>query len=92
MRSLFKDLQKSHMKQLKAERKRPEGEGVAGHQRLKGFVKDSLVKVELEEKWEESCREKLKACVVCTYVGFRMMISSVHPYYLNGHYRFFNMQ
>ena len=60
MRSLFKELQKSHMKQLKAEGKHPEGEGVATHPRKRGFVKDSLVKVELEGKWEEPRREELK--------------------------------
>ncbi len=60
MRSLFKDLQKSHMKQLKAEGRHLEGEGVAGRPHpCRGFVEDSLVKVELEEKWEESHRNKL---------------------------------
>ena len=60
MRSLFKDLQKSHMKQLKAEGKCPEGEGGAGRPHSRGFVRDSLVKVEVDEKWENSHWEKLK--------------------------------
>ncbi len=59
MKSLFKDLQKSHMKQLKAE-----GEGAAARPHSKGFVKDSLVMVEVEEMWDEPHRVKLKVCVV----------------------------
>ena len=69
MKSLFKDLQKSHMKQLKAEGRGPEGEGAASRPHSKGFIKDSLVKVEVEEKWEEPHRAKLKVCdIECSIV------------------------
>lgn len=58
MKKLFKDLQKSHMKQVKADSKRQ----ASGTSRplSKGFILDCLVRVELEEKWEESHRKGLK--------------------------------
>ena len=50
MKAVFKDLQKSHMKQVKSETAPPG----AGHAHDKRFVKDCLVRVELEEEWVES--------------------------------------
>ena len=57
MKSLFKDLQKAHMKKVKDDLR--SGEEAP---RAKGFVKDCLLRVELKEEWEESRREGLKVC------------------------------
>lgn len=57
MKTMFKDLQKSHMKQFKSEMK---GDGTDSRPVKKRFVQDCLVRVELQEKWEESHRDILK--------------------------------
>ena len=56
MKEVFKNLQKLHMKQVKSKTE----ESSCPPPRNKGFVKESLVRVELEKKWEESERDKLK--------------------------------
>lgn len=66
MKDVFKTLQKSHMRQLKADNKKRTTSGsvtmggVCGAPVRKEFVKDCLVRVELGNKWEESDREHLK--------------------------------
>ena len=68
MKDVFKTLQKSHMRQLKADKKNMptrNSVGVGGigvPPTRKEFVKDCLVRVELKKKWEESDRELLKVC------------------------------
>ena len=55
MKEMFKNLQKTHMKSVKSETA-----VAAAQSRERGFVKDCLVKVELEQEWEESHRSGLK--------------------------------
>lgn len=63
MKEVFKTQQKSHMRQVKEDNKRVTASGRGKGQSApakKEFVQDCLVRVELQEKWEESERDKLK--------------------------------
>ena len=60
MKDLYKDLQKSHMKKIKSETKLQREDISNTRPPGKGFIRECLVRVELEDKWEESCRDTLK--------------------------------
>ena len=67
MKEMFKELQKTHVKRIKAESLGSAAGSAAGgaaasqqQSRERGFVGRCLLKVELEQEWVESRRDELK--------------------------------
>lgn len=77
MKEMFKGLQKEHMKQIKSEISKLPTMKSEPSSSSKGFVKNCLLRVELEQAWEESGRDNLKVRM-CMHVD------------ISGHFKFIN--